>query len=48
MFLEASVVDAEGVVNYTALLIRKDHPHLTEVVTEYTNTVKLLSDKSQE
>lgn len=48
MFLEASVVDAEGVVNYTALLIRKDHPHLTEVVTEYTNTVKLLSDKPQE
>ena len=48
MFLEASVVDADGVVNYTALLIRKDHPQLTEIVTEYTNTVKLLNDKPKE
>ena len=41
-------VDADGVVNYTALLIRKDHPQLTEIVTEYTNTVKLLNDKPKE
>lgn len=45
MFLQASVVDAEGIVNYTALIIRKDHPRLTEVVTEYANAVKLLNDK---
>lgn len=45
MFLQATVVDAEGIVNYTALIVRKDHPHLTEVVNEYTNAVKLLNDK---
>jgi len=45
MFLQASVVDSEGIVNHTALIVRKDHPHLNEIVTEYTNAVRLLNDK---
>ena len=46
-FISSSIVDADGVVNYAALIIRNDNPELLEIVTEFTQTIQLLSDKPQ-
>lgn len=45
LFMSASIYDLDGVKNYTAIIIRQDHPHLSEITNEFTETVKLLSDK---
>lgn len=45
MFLSSSVTDEVGILNYAAIILRNDHPRLQEIVTEFTNTVKLLNDK---
>lgn len=45
LFMSASIYDIDGVKNYTAIIIRQDHPHLSEITNEFTETVKLLNDK---
>lgn len=43
----ASITDAEGVKNYASLILRIDNPHYTEIILEFTQTVKLLNDKPE-
>lgn len=40
-----SITDSEGVRNYASLILRLDHPYYTEIIAEFTQTVKLLNDK---
>lgn len=44
-YLSSSIIDLEGVVNYATLIIRNDNPNLVEVITQFTETIQLLSNK---
>jgi hypothetical protein len=44
-YLSSSITDMEGVVNYATLIIRNDNPNLVEVITQFTETIQLLSNK---
>lgn len=48
LFLPMSVFDEEDNENYTALIIRRDHPQFNDVVLEYTKTVNMLNGKPRE
>lgn len=45
LILSTSLYDEEGTQNYASIILRQDHPHLSEVVNEFTETVKLLNNK---
>lgn len=45
--LTTSVIDEEGEVNFATLIIRNDHPKLPEIVMEFTESVRLLSQKPE-
>lgn len=44
-FLSSSITDDKGYLNYAAIILRNDHPRLQEIVSEFTDTVRLLSFK---
>lgn len=44
-FLSSSVTESDGVVNYATLIISNNSPRLTEVVTEFAETMKLFREK---
>lgn len=44
-FLSSSVTEADGIVNYATIIIRSRSPRLTEVVTEFTETMRLFQEK---
>lgn len=44
-FISSSVVDEDGNVNYISLIIRNDHPQLSQIVTEFTSTVSAMNSK---
>lgn len=48
MFLSASVTDENGILNYAGIILRNDHPHLKEIVDEFTNAVTLFNEKPSE
>lgn len=43
--MSACLTDSEGVRNYASLLLRTDNPYYSEIIAEFTQTVKLLDDK---
>ena len=45
--ISSSIIDAEGIVNFITIVLRNDNPHLPEIVTEFTNSVKFLSEKPE-
>lgn len=45
--LTIGMEDAEGVMNYAALIFRSDNPHAAEISVEFTRTVQLLSEKPE-
>lgn len=45
--MSSSIVDADGIVNFATIILRNDNPHLSEVVTEFTESIQLLSQKPQ-
>lgn len=45
--LTTSVIDEEGEVNFATLIIRNDNPKLPEIVMEFTESVRLLSQKPE-
>lgn len=47
LMMSASIYDAEGVKNYAAIIVRQDHPRLSDITREFTDAVKLLNDKPQ-
>lgn len=48
VYLSATIKDEFGIPNYAAIIIREDHPHLKEVIREFSDTVTLLNDKPQQ
>lgn len=42
-FLPMTVIDEDGIDNYAALVIRKDNPYFTDIVTEFTATINMLN-----
>lgn len=47
-YISSPLVDEEGVVNYAAIILRNDHPHYSEVIRKFTETIRLLSEKPNE
>lgn len=43
--LSSSIVDEEGVVNYAAIVLRNDNPNITQIVAEFAETVRILTQK---
>lgn len=43
--LSSSIIDEEGVINYATLIIRNDNPKLVQVVSEFSESIRLLSQK---
>ena len=39
------VYDEEDNENYAALIIKRDNPHILDLVSEFTNTIALLNEK---
>lgn len=44
-FVSASVTDKEGVTNHAAIILRSDNPQMPYIVSEFSQTINLLSDK---
>ena len=45
--LSSSVVDGEGIVNYATIILRNDNPHLSEIVTEFSESIQALNQKPE-
>lgn len=45
LFLPQLVYDEEDNENYAALIIKRDNPHILDLVSEFTNTIALLNEK---
>ena len=43
--ITSSIVDEEGVTNYATIIIRNDNPQFTDIVSEFTATIQILSQK---
>jgi len=43
--LSANIKDEDGVINYTALIVKSDNPNLPTIAAEFTRTVQLLCEK---
>ena len=48
VFLPQTITDEEGNDSYAALIIRKDNPQFTNLVSEFMATVNLLNAKPEE
>ncbi len=46
-FLSTSIVDEDGIVNFATIILRNDNPYITDIISEFTNTVKYLSEKPE-
>lgn len=46
ILVNSSVKDAEGIDNYATIILRKDNPNLKDVLSEFADTITLLSEKS--
>ena len=47
VFMSADLRDAEGIHNYAAIIVRVDNPRLTFIISEFTQTIQLLSQKPE-
>ena len=43
--MSSSIVDADGIVHFATIILRNDNQNLTEVVTNFTESIRLLSQK---
>lgn len=43
--MRATIPEEDGVMNFTAIIVRIDNPRLESILAEYTETIKLLSQK---
>lgn len=46
-FVSADVKDADGILNYAAIILRLDNPKLESIVSKFTETAKILSTKPE-
>lgn len=45
--ISSSIVDEEGVVNFATIILRNDNPNLSEIIAEFTESIQLLSQKTE-
>ncbi len=45
--LSSSITDADGVINFAAIMLRNDNPYLSEIIAEFTESIQLLSQKPE-
>ena len=45
IYMTASILDSDGVVNHAALIVRSDNPDAEAITSEFTASIRLLSDK---
>ena len=45
--LSSSIADREGVINYATIILRNDNPDLSEIITEFSESIQALSQKSE-
>ena len=43
--MSSSIVDADGTVNFATIILRNDNQNLSEVIAEFTESIRLLSQK---
>lgn len=47
-FIQSRIDDEEGVVNYFAIIVRKDNPNYSSVIDEFSSAIKFFSEKPKE
>ena len=45
--LSSSVVDAEGIVNYSTIILRNDNPYLAGIIAEFSESIQALNQKPE-
>ena len=45
IYITASVLDSDGIMNHAALIVRSDNPNAEAITYEFTASIRLLSDK---
>lgn len=45
--MSSSVVDGEGAVNYATIILRNDNPYLSEITTEFSESIQALNQKPE-
>ena len=45
--ISSSVMDMDGIINFATLILRNDNPFLSEIVTEFTESIQLLNQKNK-
>ena len=45
--LSSSIADREGVINYATIILRNDNPDLSEIITEFSESIQALSQKPE-
>ena len=45
IYITASILDSDGIVNHAALIVRSDNPDVEAITYEFTAAIRLLSDK---
>ena len=43
--METAVVEEENIKNFAALIVQKDNPHLETILTEFKETIQILTNK---
>lgn len=43
--LSTTIVDSDGVSNFATIITRNDNPNYVDIISEFTETVQLLSNK---
>lgn len=43
--LSTAIVDSDGVSNFATIITRNDNPNYVDIISEFTETVQLLSNK---
>ena len=45
--ISSSIIDDEGIVNYATIILRNDNPYLSEIISEFTESIQALSQKPE-
>lgn len=43
--ISSTVMDIDGTINFATLILRNDNPFLSEIITEFTESIQLLNQK---
>lgn len=45
--MSSSIIDDEGIINYATIILRNDNPNLTEIITEFSESIQALNQKPE-